>query len=76
MICALAGTDAGCGSDGVQSLDHWDMRTGRNMRACLKAVRESLDHWDMRTGRNWGRNTASAAQSLDHWDMRTGRNKV
>ena len=36
----------------AQSLDHWDMRTGRNeqIERVMNAV--SLDHWDMRTGRN------------------------
>ena len=34
------------------SLDHWDMRTGRNAATMGKAKLLSLDHWDMRTGRN------------------------
>ena len=36
----------------LMSLDHWDMRTGRNhLRALgLLAADASLDHWDMRTG--------------------------
>ena len=34
------------------SLDHWDMRTGRNMTTEDNTLGESLDHWDMRTGRN------------------------
>ena len=34
------------------SLDHWDMRTGRNHRAVDVREGLSLDHWDMRTGRN------------------------
>ena len=34
------------------SLDHWDMRTGRNKVALKDVSRGSLDHWDMRTGRN------------------------
>ena len=32
------------------SLDHWDMRTGRNYCAKELGVSHSLDHWDMRTG--------------------------
>ena len=34
------------------SLDHWDMRTGRNPTRPTAAAGSSLDHWDMRTGRN------------------------
>ena len=34
------------------SLDHWDMRTGRNEADRPAHGQESLDHWDMRTGRN------------------------
>ena len=34
------------------SLDHWDMRTGRNRHSKTDDLRTSLDHWDMRTGRN------------------------
>ena len=34
------------------SLDHWDMRTGRNLSGGAVDRRNSLDHWDMRTGRN------------------------
>ena len=34
------------------SLDHWDMRTGRNTLIPRMTVSLSLDHWDMRTGRN------------------------
>ena len=33
-------------------LDHWDMRTGRNMGVCHGFGLMILDHWDMRTGRN------------------------
>ena len=36
----------------MPSLDHWDMRTGRNHARRLNECRHSLDHWDMRTGRN------------------------
>ena len=35
-----------------RSLDHWDMRTGRNFAAIDACMSASLDHWDMRTGRN------------------------
>ena len=34
------------------SLDHWDMRTGRNGIDAVPCWVRSLDHWDMRTGRN------------------------
>ena len=34
------------------SLDHWDMRTGRNGENTAPSYSQSLDHWDMRTGRN------------------------
>ena len=34
------------------SLDHWDMRTGRNNEHPSPSPVASLDHWDMRTGRN------------------------
>ena len=56
------------------SLDHWDMRTGRNPD--LREAEEllSLDHWDMRTGRNSNGLPFLGHGSLDHWDMRTGRN--
>ena len=37
---------------GVDSLDHWDMRTGRNGENTAPSYSQSLDHWDMRTGRN------------------------
>ena len=43
----------GCGATHHMSLDHWDMRTGRNWGALLVHIERSLDHWDMRTGRNW-----------------------
>ena len=56
------------------SLDHWDMRTGRNTTQRRSTSGISLDHWDMRTGRNRGRNSHVDQGSLDHWDMRTGRN--
>ena len=35
-----------------ESLDHWDMRTGRNWGRNTASAAQSLDHWDMRTGRN------------------------
>ena len=35
-----------------KSLDHWDMRTGRNLAETEPDAERSLDHWDMRTGRN------------------------
>ena len=35
-----------------KSLDHWDMRTGRNTPIHTEDSMSSLDHWDMRTGRN------------------------
>ena len=38
----------------ARSLDHWDMRTGRNSAYALRQSLNSLDHWDMRTGRNCG----------------------
>ena len=41
-----------CATQGVNSLDHWDMRTGRNHRIGFDRPAFSLDHWDMRTGRN------------------------
>ena len=56
------------------SLDHWDMRTGRNHLVGLLVDMQSLDHWDMRTGRNYTPGTLMVKESLDHWDMRTGRN--
>ena len=37
------------------SLDHWDMRTGRNRARISPCWPCSLDHWDMRTGRNLNR---------------------
>ena len=37
---------------GGVSLDHWDMRTGRNLLVAQLHAAGSLDHWDMRTGRN------------------------
>ena len=61
-------------SDAVGSLDHWDMRTGRNVSSFYVTERESLDHWDMRTGRNLKSAISGSIFSLDHWDMRTGRN--
>ena len=57
-----------------ESLDHWDMRTGRNSMCRRSALASSLDHWDMRTGRNRCAWVPALAYSLDHWDMRTGRN--
>ncbi|GAD20559.1 phage-related protein [Acidovorax sp. MR-S7] len=33
-------------------LDHWDMRTDRNLAAYLEGEFVILDHWDMRTDRN------------------------
>ena len=36
----------------ICSLDHWDMRTGRNCALDHTRKGASLDHWDMRTGRN------------------------
>ena len=59
----------------VESLDHWDMRTGRNAKAASSSSAASLDHWDMRTGRNWYWSVSPTRSSLDHWDMRTGRNR-
>ena len=40
--------------DVSKSLDHWDMRTGRNSAYHARDRILSLDHWDMRTGRNSG----------------------
>ncbi len=59
-----------------QSLDHWDMRTGRNISSQSAENGVSLDHWDMRTGRNTAGLLKKTAASLDHWDMRTGRNST
>ena len=58
------------------SLDHWDMRTGRNAGDAASTAGTSLDHWDMRTGRNQTASCGDRVNSLDHWDMRTGRNAV
>ena len=58
----------------LTSLDHWDMRTGRNLTQMVLIEKYSLDHWDMRTGRNSACSTKFSSMSLDHWDMRTGRN--
>ena len=56
------------------SLDHWDMRTGRNMAPGVIAAIVSLDHWDMRTGRNVVSDVNCFTQSLgsveNHSDMR------
>ena len=59
----------------MSSLDHWDMRTGRNMMNRKSSPIRSLDHWDMRTGRNLRCTARQRCGSLDHWDMRTGRNR-
>ena len=61
-MCAATGT----------SLDHWDMRTGRNPAGDLHNLHQSLDHWDMRTGRNRTRYHATTFPSLDYFFMRTG----
>ena len=56
------------------SLDHWDMRTGRNDNSGLLLDAISLDHWDMRTGRNVVSDVNCFTQSLgsveNHSDMR------
>ena len=59
----------------LTSLDHWDMRTGRNNGGASAVGDISLDHWDMRTGRNVRMVKPRTFPSLDHWDMRTGRNQ-
>ena len=54
------------------SLDHWDMRTGRNVRLGNLSAGLSLDHWDMRTGRNLAgvvmvRECESRSLGYAHW---------
>ena len=71
------------------SLDHWDMRTGRNWPDQAWAAGESRSlgyaHWPEPSVQSLRLNTAPdhwdrccnhgpSTSCLDHWDMRTGRN--